>query len=241
MPSRRESPVTRSAGSSPKRTPQETAARKVKRRALPSIRTLSSNGRLNACRCASPRVPATARTSPNAAPQHESARLSVSICLSSRKRPAPNAARIAISFCRVANLAKCKFERFAQTINITTPTAQASTKRAGTHAPAHMPCERRQSWVDRVPFRMLAGQLFSQHCKFGLGALEPYAGLQSSDDLHRVSAGFLGVLHGPGNKNIDGRGRSKDAREIEGCGQNAHNRNRTIIQSQFPAHHSGPN
>ena len=127
--------MTRSAGSRPKSTPEPTAASRVKRSALPSIRTLSSKGRLKACRCASSRVPATARTSPNTAPQHESATLSVSICRSSRKRPAPNAARIAISFCRAPNLANCRFERFAHTINITTPTAQASTNRAGLTGP----------------------------------------------------------------------------------------------------------
>ena len=46
-------------------------------------------------------------------------------------RPAPSAARIAISFCRAAVRASSRFERFAHTISITTPTAQASTKRAG--------------------------------------------------------------------------------------------------------------
>ena len=81
---------------------------------------------------------ATASISPSTAPQQESATLSVSIWRSSRKRPAPNAARIAISFCRVPSLANCRFERFAHTISITTPTAQASTNRAGVTAPAHV-------------------------------------------------------------------------------------------------------
>ena len=134
-PSRGESVATRNAGSRPKRTPEAIAASNVKRSALPSIRTLASKGRLNAWRWESSRVPATARKSPNTAPQHERDTLSVSICRNSRKRPAPNAVRIAISFCRAPDRANCRFERFAHTINMTRPTAQASTKRAGRTPP----------------------------------------------------------------------------------------------------------
>ena len=68
---------------------------------------------------------------PSTAPKQDSAMLSVSICRSNRRRSAPNAARIAISFCRIPNRASCRFERFAHTMNITTATAQASTIRAG--------------------------------------------------------------------------------------------------------------
>ena len=55
---------------------------------------------------------------------------SVSICATSRRRPAPSAVRIAISFCRAAVRASSRFDRLAQTISMTTPTAPASTQSA---------------------------------------------------------------------------------------------------------------
>ncbi len=55
---------------------------------------------------------------------------SVSICASSRRRPAPSAVRIAISFCREAVRASSRLERLAQTMSITIPTAAASTHTA---------------------------------------------------------------------------------------------------------------
>ena len=102
-------------------------------------------------RCASPRVPAKARRRPSAAPQHERLTLSVSTCRSSRKRPAPSAARIAISFCRAPMRANCKWERLAQTINITTPTAHISTTRAGRTCP--LTCCSRGTSLGVIGFR----------------------------------------------------------------------------------------
>ena len=187
---------------------------------------LRARGRLNAWRCASSRVPATARTSPNTAPQQESATLSVSICRSSRERPAPNAARIAISFCRVPNLANCRFERFAHTINITTPTAQASTNRAGLTGSAHVLRQRDQPRSDTVPFRMLALQLFPQRRELSLRALHRRAGLQPSDDLHRVSLRFCLSVSGQGIKISTGVPGAKTLAEIKGCRQHAHHGHR---------------
>ena len=112
--------------------------------------------KLNALRCASPRVPATARRRPSAAPQHERVTLSVSTCRSSRKRPAPNAARTAISFCRVPMRAICRWERLAQTINITTPTAHISTTSAGRTCPLTCFSSGTSRRVDRIPLRVLA-------------------------------------------------------------------------------------
>ena len=64
------------------------------------------------------------------APPDESTRPSVSIWPSSRFRPAPSAMRIAISLCRAAVRASSRFDRLAQTISITIPTAPASTQTA---------------------------------------------------------------------------------------------------------------
>ncbi len=53
-------------------------------------------------------------TQPAAHPRMLSVRVSVSICSARRARPAPNAARMAISFARAAPRASSKFARFAQ-------------------------------------------------------------------------------------------------------------------------------
>src|ERR1039458_4445236 len=139
------------AGSKPHNTPVETAVNSVKPSALPSIRTPPRRGMRNASRCARMRVPATARTSPSAAPHIESATLSVSVCRSSLWRPAPNAARTAISLCRAAIRASCRFERFAHTISITTPTAHASTSRAGRTRP--LTCSSKGVSLGWIPLR----------------------------------------------------------------------------------------
>ena len=78
-----------------------------------------------------PRVATTATISPSRAPQNVNTMLSVSNWRMRRYRPAPSASRMAISCLRVAVRASNKFERFAQTINMTTPTAEARMKSAG--------------------------------------------------------------------------------------------------------------
>ena len=98
--------------------------------AVRSVRTSRSSGMLTASSPASARVPAMASTNPTIAPLHESTIPSVSICATSRHRPAPSAVRIAISFWRAAVRASSRFDRFAHTISITMPTAPASTQTA---------------------------------------------------------------------------------------------------------------
>ena len=84
---------------------------------------------------------------------------SVSICASSRRRPAPSAVRIAISFCRDAVRASSRFERLAQTISITI------ADRAGEHpdrepdAAADLFGQRLDVALEAVALRMLGGDL----------------------------------------------------------------------------------
>jgi len=78
-----------------------------------------------------PWVAAQANRKPSSAPQLVRIRLSVSSWRISLFRAAPSAARIAISFCLAAVRASIRLERFAHTISITTPTAQAMITSAG--------------------------------------------------------------------------------------------------------------
>ena len=112
-----------SAGASPKTTPVRIATATVNPRTVASIRRPASKGMLTASRCASARVPAIASNTPSRPPVPASTSPSVSICATSRRRPAPSAVRMAISFCRAAVRASSRFERFAHTISITMPTA----------------------------------------------------------------------------------------------------------------------
>ena len=60
-----------------------------------------------------------------------SSTLSVSNWRTRRARPAPSAVRIAISFCRAADLANSKLATFAQAISRTNATAPSNTSSAG--------------------------------------------------------------------------------------------------------------
>ena len=119
-----------SAGARPKTMPVTSAMASVKPSAVASVRTLRSSGMLTASSPASARVPANVRARPTSAPVHERTMPSVSICASSRRRPAPRAVRMAISFWRDAARARRRLDRLAQTMSITIATAPASTHTA---------------------------------------------------------------------------------------------------------------
>ena len=110
--------------------PVTIAIASVKASAVASVWTSCSSGMLTASSRASARVPANARISPSTAPLQDSTMPSVSICASRRRRPAPSAVRMAISFWRAAVRASSRLDRFAQTISITIATAPASTQTA---------------------------------------------------------------------------------------------------------------
>ena len=78
--------------------------------------------------------------------------LSVRIWRTSRPLPAPKALRIASSFCRVVLRASNRLDRFAQTISITTPTANASTVSAGRSLPLTCSFSRLRCGVNPLRF-----------------------------------------------------------------------------------------
>ena len=114
---------------------------------------------------------------PEHGPQQESAMLSVNICRSRRRRPAPSAARMASSLCRAPRRANCRFERFAQTTNITTPTAHASTSNAGRTGPLTY-CSSGTSLGKTGFLPILVIELLSQRRQLSLRVLHCYAGQQ---------------------------------------------------------------
>ena len=81
---------------------------------------------------------------------------SVSICASSRPRPAPSAVRIAISFCRDAVRASSRLERFAQTISITIADRAREHPDREPDAAADLLGERLHVALEAVALRMLA-------------------------------------------------------------------------------------
>ena len=124
-----------SAGATPKTRPVTSARITAKPSAAPSVRTSRSSGMLTASSWVSSRVPPRAMIRPSTAPLHDSTSPSVSSCASSRRRPAPSAMRMATSFCRAAVRASSRFDRLAQTISMTMPTAPASTHAASRTLP----------------------------------------------------------------------------------------------------------
>ena len=81
-----------------------------------------------------------ARSRPSAPPATASTRLSASICITSRRRPAPSAVRIATSFSRTDARTSSRFATFAHAISTTTPTAASSVRSAGRIAPTTCSC-----------------------------------------------------------------------------------------------------
>ena len=99
---------------------------------------------------------------------------SVSIWAISRRRPAPSAVRIAISFCRAAVRASSRFDRLAQTISMTTATAPASTQSAEAHPAVHLVRQRLHVALEGVAFGMLRRDLRGDGPDFRLRAAPPW-------------------------------------------------------------------
>ena len=132
-------PARCSAGARPKRTPVTTP--------MPAVKPSSRQSRIDRSNGASARsaargrspglsamsacAPHTPMPSPIAAPADDSSMLSTSTWRMMSPRPAPMAARIAISFCRAADRASRRFATFAQAISRTSATAPSSTSSAG--------------------------------------------------------------------------------------------------------------
>ena len=123
------------AGARPNPIPVTMATNAVK------ISTLASM--LIVCTCAivagmnvfSIRMPPTARSKPNPAPNTASKTLSVRNWRVTRERLAPSASRSAISFCRTAARASSRFATLAQAMRRTNPTAPSKMRSAGLMSP----------------------------------------------------------------------------------------------------------
>ena len=97
----------------------------------PSSRTSSIRGRLPVGSVCTKRTPAQATNRPNRQPAAASSTLSARIWRACRMRPAPSAARIAISARRLDNRASTRFATFAQTMSNRNPTAAEIISSAG--------------------------------------------------------------------------------------------------------------
>ena len=208
-------PGTCSAGARPKTTPVRTAASRQKPSTVTSVRTLPRSGMLSDSMRASRWVPPAASITPSTAPQQDSVTPSVSIWRISRRRPAPSAVRMAISFCRVAVRASSRLERLAQTISITTPTAHASTSRAGRIRP--LTCSASglirpsKSLRSGCAWVICCASIFSSAWALPIGD----AGLQAADDRHGVSPAVGLVAQGKGKIQIEMAAGREDRGEIE--------------------------
>ena len=90
-----------------------------------------TRGRPAVFTASSARIPAVPRSRPSAPPTNDSMRLSVSSCRMMRPRPAPMAARTAISRLRVVARASSRFATFAHAMSSTKLTAPSSSQSVG--------------------------------------------------------------------------------------------------------------
>ena len=153
-------------------------------------------------------------------------------------RPAPPAAPS--PFAARPDRANCRFERFAHTINITTPTAQASTNRAGLTRPLTRCCQRHQD-AARMAFRS-GCWLCSCFPSIVSSACAPCTvapGFSLPMTFIVFPVGFVLSFSGQGIKISTGVPGAKTLAEIEGRRQHAHHRHGPVVQSQLPAHDVG--
>ncbi len=124
-----------SAGMSPNRMPVAIDSAIVNARTRQSTVTTEpfspTRGRPAVFTASSARIPAVPRSRPSAPPANDSMRLSVSSCRMMRPRPAPMAARTAISRLRVVARASSRFATFAQAMSSTKLTAPSSSQSVG--------------------------------------------------------------------------------------------------------------
>ena len=111
------------AGARPKISPAANDNPMLKSRMLTSICTAPARGRSGGATDISARTPHDPSSSPAAPPRSESTTLSASSWRIKRARPAPSAARTAISPVRVVARASRRFDTLTQAISITKPTA----------------------------------------------------------------------------------------------------------------------
>ena len=175
-------------------------------------------------------LPHDAISRPMAPPAIASMALSVSSCRMRRRRPAPSAARIAISDCRDAARASIRFATLAQAISSTRPTAPSSTSSAVRVSPMMCSRERRDREAD---VGIALGELRLQPSRdgrdVGRRAIRRYARLQPPDDLDVPGTA---VLHAEHLVVLDRRPQLHARRVREAGGQNADDHVRLAVERE---------
>ena len=123
-----------SAGTAPINSPVATEMPNVKAITTASMRMSAARGMLGTI-ATSDRTLQYAMPRPRMLPASDSMTLSVRSCLMSTQRSAPNAVRIATSFCRDVTRARSRLATLAQAISRTKPTAPRRTSSAGRMLP----------------------------------------------------------------------------------------------------------
>ena len=164
----------------------------VNRMTVASTATASSRGipcGLSDTRNATPH---TASSSPSAPPASERITHSVSSWRTSRPRPAPSAARTAISDSRAAARASSRLATLAQAMSSTKPTAPSRTSTERRMSPTIASC----SGYVVMPTPSLASgywraRLRAERLDFRRRLLRRHAGLQPRDDVEIPGAALL--------------------------------------------------
>ena len=132
--------ASRMAGANPKSTPVATVAASVKRNTGPSNATSSRRGRSAGPKAVSTSMPNAAIAVPRTAPKKASKRLSVRIWRPMRNRPAPNAARTAISLPRSAMRERSRLMTLTQATRSRRPVAPRRVSNAVRVSPITASC-----------------------------------------------------------------------------------------------------
>ena len=169
-----------SAGTSPKSTVDTSESPSANRRTVMSTRTSSMRGRFAGDNATSPCTSMEASRRPASPATPASTQLSVSSCRTTRARPAPSAARSAISRVRPADRASRRFAILAHAMSHTTPTPLISTHNVDLEI-AGQPL---LQWNERHGLQAILGILLCESVANGphlrLRAREVHASFESS-------------------------------------------------------------
>ncbi len=132
--------LARSAGTAPARTPVTSEAPSTNSTTRKSIAISSARGIWSASRAAAPVSISRASRRPAAPPASASSTASMKSCWNTRPRPAPSAARIAISLRRPNALARRRLPTLAHAMSRTSATAPSSISKVVRMSPTITSC-----------------------------------------------------------------------------------------------------
>ena len=146
---------------------------------------------------------------------------------------------MATSFWRVTVRASMRLERLAQTISMTTPTAQPSTRSGGRSRPLTCSASGVTKPSKLFPLGMRLRDLGREDLQFRRGLLDQDARLQAAHDSHGVPPAVGLTAEREREVEIDMAARREHRGEVKRRRQHSHYRDRLVVDDERAADNPG--